>query len=469
MNWMIICSVVFFVAAMLVVGMVVSRKVHDADDFFLGGRKTPAFLVVATLLASEVGGGVMLGSVGYGYAKGWGALWYLAPMAIGLTLYGIIMAKRLKNDGDEKGYVSMFEWLSGRFDNRADIRLIGGIVMLTGFVGSLASQFVAMGTALSSIAHVDKFWGLIIGGVVIIIYASLGGLLSVMWTDLLQAAVFIFGMVVFLPMLLARPEVGGMGNLLGHISTGYPGIFESGTFDWRLGMIITMTVAPFVRQYYYQRMFASKTAKTARNSMFLQAALLVVVAIWTVLVGAGVNMLNPNLENAETAMPWALAEIMPIAVAAIVLGAITACIMSTADTFVNAASLTFVRDVVGTLTKGSIDKKKELKVARWSSFAIGVLALIIALTSASVMSAIQKAWSILGGGLFCPMVVSYFWKKSSHAGVIASMVIGFAATLYCTLFTSINAIFIGLPVSLVVLVIVSLCCPDKKEQKQIEG
>ena len=465
MDWLILGSVIFFVALMLLVGIIVSKKVNDADDFFAGGRKTPEFLIVATLLASEVGGGVMIGSVGYGYSLGWGAIWYLAPMAIGLVLFGLIMGERLKKEGDEKGYLSMFEWLSGRFGNKNDIRLIGGIVMLTGFIGSLASQFKAMGTSLSTIAHIDPVWGLLIGAIIIIIYASLGGLMSVMWTDLLQAAVFIFGMVVFLPMLCSRPEVGGIANLLAYAGSNYPGVMSVSTADWRLGMICTMTVAPFVRQYYYQRMFASKSPKVARNSMLWQALFLVIVAIWTVLVGVGVNMLNNALENPEGAMPWALAEVMPRIIAAIVLGAITACIMSTADTFVNAAALTFVRDIYGIINKingKEISKEKELKVARVSSFVIGCLALVIALFAASVMTVIQKAWAILGGGLFCPMVVSYFWKKSSHRGVVLSMVLGFAATLACTLFAPFNAIFVGLPVGLVALIVGSIAMPDEK-------
>lgn len=456
MNTMALLFLVVFVAIMFGIGIIFAKRNRDSDDYFLGGRDTPLFLIVASLLASEIGGGVMLGSVGYGYSKGWGALWYLAPMAIGLVLFGILMAKRLKADGDNYGYVSMFQWLSGRFDDKKDIRLVGAIVMLTGFVGSLASQFVAMGTALTTILSVDKLWGLFAGGIIVIIYASLGGLLSVMWTDLLQAAVFLFGMLIFLPMLLTKPEVGGMSGLFSHLSRSYPNALTSGTLDWRIGMLVTMMVAPFVRQYYYQRMFASKSQKIARNSMFFQAVLLSLIAVWTVLVGAAVNMLNPGLNNAESAMPWALNELFPPVIAAIVLSAIVACIMSTADTFINAAALTFVKDIYGIAFGKKADKKTELKVARISSFVIGILALIIAASSASVMSAIQKAWSILGGGLFCPMVVSYFWKKSSHMGVLLSMIFGFAATLYATLFTGINAIFIGIPVSLVVLILGSM-------------
>lgn len=465
MDSFILIFVCFFVLLMFLVGALVSKRVHDSDDFFLGGRNLPSFLLIATLLASEVGGGVMLGSVGYGYTKGWGALWYLAPMAIGLALFGLIMSKRLKTDGDQHGYISMFEWLSGRFDNAVDIRLVGAIVMLTGFIGSLASQFIAMGTALSTIIHIDKIWGLVIGGIVVIVYASLGGLLSVVWTDLLQAAVFVFGMLVLLPLLVVQPEVGGIGNLLRFISGNYPDAFHSGTLDWRIGMIITMSVAPFVRQYYYQRMFAARTGKSARVSIFSQAGLLIIIAVWTVLVGSGVNMINPLLDNPEEAMPWVLSHLFHPIVSAIILSAIVACIMSTADTFINAASLTLVRDIIGVAIKRSLDKKKELSLARVSSLLIGFMGLAIALGSSSVMSAIQKAWSILGGGLFCPMVISYFWKKSTHQGVFFSMIVGFFSSLICIMFTNINAIFISLPLSFFALIVFSLIPGMNKNSK----
>lgn len=456
MNYMMLISVIAFIALMMLIGIFVSKKINDADDFFLGGRNVPAFLIVATLLASEVGGGVMLGSVGLAYQFGFGACWYVMPVALGLLLFGLFLAKKLKRDADTYGYVSMFDWLAGRYNNYKPLKAVGGFVMLVGFIGALASQFVAMGTALQSVMGADKTIAIVLGGIAIIIYASMGGLLSVMWTDLLQAGVFIFGMIVLLPMLLAQPEVGGFSGLLANAPANFFDVMNVQTFKWRVTTLITMTIAPFVRQYYYQRMFASKSEKIAQRSIFAQAVLIVIVTLWTCLVGMCVFMINPSLENPESAMPWVLSAVMHPVVAAIVMGAICATVMSTADTFLNAGSLTFVMDILKNVRKEELSQESGLKIARYSSFAVGAIALVIAVMSSSVVSALMNAWAILGGGLFVPMVVSYFYKPSTKEGVMAAMLVGLITTLLFTIVIknfALPAIVCGLIAGLIALVI----------------
>lgn len=462
MNFLVI-SVIGFVLLMFLVGVIVSKKVKDSDDFFLGGRNVPEFLIVATLIASEVGGGIMLGSVGLAYKLGFGAMWYVAPVAVGLMLFGITLSKKIKIESDKNGYISMFDWLTFRFDNYKPLKILGGIVMLTGFIGALASQFVGMGTALTSFTGMNMQTAIVVGGLVIIIYASLGGLLSVMWTDLLQAIVFIFGMVVLLPLLLKQPEVGGFTGIFANAPRGFFDIVNVGTGKWRITMLVTMMIAPFVRQYYYQRMYASKTPKIAQRSIFIQAGLILIITVWSCLVGICVYMINPGLANPETAMPWVVSATLPPVVAALVLGAITACVMSSADTFVNAASLTFVTDIYGSI-KGNQSKEKSLKMARYSSFAIGGLALLIALFSSSVISAILNAWAILGGGLFVPMIVSYLYKPSTKQGVLWSMASGLIVTLLVKLSGErlvVPSIICGIVVSFIALVIVSATTKEK--------
>ena len=459
MNYMMLLSVIGFIALMMIVGVIVSKKINEADDFFLGGRNVPAFLIVATLLASEVGGGVMLGSVGPAYQFGFGACWYVMPVAVGLVLFGLFLEKKLKRDADQHGYVSMFDWLAGRYDDYKPLKAIGGFVMLVGFIGALASQFVAMGTAPQSVMGTDKTMDIILGDIAIVVYASMGGLLSVMWTDLLQAGVFVFGMVVLLPMLLAQPEVGGFAGLFANAPEHFFDVMNVQTPTWRTTTLVTMTIAPFVRQYYYQRMFASKNEKIAQRSVFAQAILIVIVTIWTCLVGMCVFMINPALENPESAMPWVLP-----AVAAIVMGAICATVMSTADTFLNAGSLTFVMDILKNVKTEEMSQEKSLKVARNSSFAIGAVALVIAVMSSSVVSALMNAWAILGGGLFVPMVVSYFYKPSTKEGVMAAMFSGLVTTLLFTIVIkgfAVPAIVCGLIAAFIALVVVSAMTKNK--------
>lgn len=343
MNYMMLVSVIGFIALMMLVGVIVSKKVNDADDFFLGGRNVPAFLIIATLLASEVGGGVMLGVVGLAYQ-------------------------------------------------------------------------------------------------------------------------FVFGMIVLLPMLLAQPEVGGFTGLFTNAPENFFDVMNVQTAKWRMTTLITMMIAPFVRQYYYQRMFASKSEKIAQRSVFAQAILIVIVTIWTCLVGMCVFMINPALENPESAMPWVLSAVMHPVVAAIVMGAICATVMSTADTFLNAGSLTFVMDILKNVRTEEMSQEKSLKIARYSSLAVGAIALVIAIMSSSVVSALMNAWSILGGGLFVPMVVSYFYKPSTKEGVMAAMIAGLLTTLLFTIVIKsfvLPAIVCGLIVAFVTLVVVSAMTKNK--------
>lgn len=177
-----------------------------------------------------------------------------------------------------------------------------------------------------------------------------------------------------------------------------------------------------------------------------------------------VFMINPALENPESAMPWVLSAVMHPAVAAIVMGAICATVMSTADTFLNAGSLTFVMDILKNVKTEEMSQEKSLKVARNSSLAVGVIALVIAVMSSSVVSALMNAWAILGGGLFVPMVVSYFYKPSTKEGVMAAMVAGLVTTLLFTIVIkgfAVPAIVCGLIVAFIALVAVSAMTKNK--------
>lgn len=462
MNFLTI-SAIFFMAVMLFVGVVATKKIKNTDDFFVAGRKTSQLVITSTLIASEIGGGAMIASVGLGYSAGWGGtLWYMAPFGIGAILFALLFAKKVKEEGDKYRYQSMFEWLEGRFGGYIPIRLVGGFIMLVGLFGAMAAQYVAMGTALNIIAGISVNSGAILGGIVLIIYSSLGGLYAVMWTDVLQMFIFIFGMLVLLPVLLVK--AGGIGAIIAATPANYWHFFPYSALS-SLTIGTTMIIAPFVREYYYQRMFASKSFKVARNSTLTQSLALFLCPVWAALVGMSVYKLNPALTKPESALPWAIANTVSPIVGAIVLGAVIAAIMSTADTFLNAGSLTFMRNIYE-IIRPNVKEETKLNLAKIVTVLIGVGSLIVAVFSSSVISAIQRAWSILGGGLFVPIVVSYYWKKSTKEGVLISMIAGLATAFFLLIVkTPVPSIFGGLGASLIGLVIGSIATSGKGKKQ----
>jgi len=218
---------------------------------------------MATLIASEFGGGAMLAASGLGYSSGWGVMWYVGPFAIGALLFAFLLAERLNEEGRKYRCISFVDWLSARHGGEhVGIRLVVGLVMVLGLAGGTAGQIIATGTVLNGIADVPFIVGLSVGGLILIAYATLGGLYSVVWTDLFQFILFVLAMVIILP--LAIIKAGGIDAIEVATPPEYWTLFPKG-MKWHITMLVTMLCAPFVRQYYYQRMFAAKSPKTAKR------------------------------------------------------------------------------------------------------------------------------------------------------------------------------------------------------------
>lgn len=461
MNITLMASALGFIVAMLLVGIYASSKVGSTEDFFVAGRKVPSLFVTMTLIASELGAGAMIAAIGLGYSSGWGNLWYIAPFALGSFAFAVLLAKPLKEDGDKYKLQSMFDWLAVRFDDYIPIRVVGALIMTAGLLGGLAGQCIAMGNAFYTIGGIPMQLGTVIGGGVLVLYSSLGGLYSVIWTDVLQGAILIFGLLVMLPIVIVN--AGGFAAIRASTPPGYWTLFPK-SVQWHLTMLVTMLCAPFVRQYYYQRMFASDSIQTATKGMKIQALALLLAGVWACIVGMAIFTINPNLSNPELAFTWTLKELFSPAISAIVLGALIAAIMSTGDTFLNACTLTLMRDIYQKVFPGVSDEKM-LKYSRNATFLLGALAITIGMFATSVLGALTTAWKILGGGLMVPMFVTYYWKRATKQGTLCSLAVGLAVTLFLTFVkTPVPSIFGGLGASLIALVLGSLLTAPKEQK-----
>ena len=300
------------------------------------------------------------------------------------------------------------------------------------------------------------FWvGMIVGGVALIVYSTLGGLYSVVWTDLFQFFLFVLAMLIVLPITLNI--AGGISSLRSATPARHWELFLK-TFEWRMTMVITMFCAPFVRQYYYQRMFAAKSPSVAKKSLYFQALAMLIVPVWAALMGMAVYKINPGLAKPEMAFPWVVSEYFPKIITVIMIGGLLAAIMSSADTILNAASLTFTRDIWTKLyKKDNVTLKEELKIGRISTIVIGIFGILVGMYAKGVLNALLLAWKILAGGLAVPIIMGYFWSKSTANGVLSSIIVGLLSTLIAEIAkSSIPSVFVGLACSFVTLLMIGM-------------
>ncbi len=123
-----------YVLFLIWLGWFVSRNQKSGEDFLLGGRGLPLFLVLGTTVATMVGTGSNMGAVGFGYSNGWAGALYGIGGAIGILLLALwfapvrklnfmTMSEELayyvgsKPHREERGwsaYLYRFYWLVGR-------------------------------------------------------------------------------------------------------------------------------------------------------------------------------------------------------------------------------------------------------------------------------------------------------------------------------------------------------------------
>jgi len=209
-----------------------------------------------------------------------------------------------------------------------------------------------------------------------------------------------------------------------------------------------------------------KEVKTARTTAI----------IWTILAYAGIFGIGITgltiygagyFDDVELLMPTMISDFMPPAIAGILLAGILAALMSTADSQLIVLTGTITNDIVNKGLGIKLTEAKRVMLARIVIVIAGAIAFILALTTEDlVYMLVSWAWAGVGCTFSAVIILTFFWKKYSGAGVIATIVTGFISTvIWMTtpleeIITSRAATFF---IAGIVGIIVSLLVPDEEE------
>jgi cation/acetate symporter len=169
---------------------------------------------------------------------------------------------------------------------------------------------------------------------------------------------------------------------------------------------------------------------------------------------------------------------LPYVISGLVAAGGMAAAMSTADGLLLAIANALSHDLYYKIIDPSAETKTRLIVARVLLIAIGAAAAIIAsLQLTGILGAVAWAFCFAASGLFFPLVLGIWWKRANREGAIAGMLCGFvagSAYLYYVYnggtpwfeIDHLRFAMIGMPVSLVAMVVVSLMTPEPDAETQ---
>ncbi len=174
---------------------------------------------------------------------------------------------------------------------------------------------------------------------------------------------------------------------------------------------------------------------------------------------------------------------LPYVISGLVAAGGLAAAMSTADGLLLAIANALSHDLYYKIIDPKADTKTRLIVARVLLVLIGAAgAFVASLKLTSILGAVAWAFCFANSGLFFPLILGVWWKRANRAGAIAGMVGGFGAGawyLYMVQFAGmapwlgIDGLrfgMIGMPVSLILMIVVSLMTeePDAETQKMVD-
>ena len=271
-NWPGLGIVFFFYLLIFGVGIWSGRKGEDtsSDSFLLAGRKLPLWIAMLTMAATWLGGGYINGTAEA--ASESGLVWVQAPWGYGLSLIigGIFFAKKMRR----YQFRTMLDPLAQRFGEKST-----GLFFIPAVLGDtfwIAAILTALGTTFSVIIGLDTQTSIIVSAVIAILYTTMGGLWSVVYTDIVQLALIIVGLLLVLPFILTG--AGGMDALwtayeakFGSSASLIPDKAAMGDYFWNwLDFALLLVFGGIPWQVYFQRVLASRDENTAMWLLSLQ-------------------------------------------------------------------------------------------------------------------------------------------------------------------------------------------------------
>lgn len=425
---MILFIVILYMALMLFVGWWCSKKyIKGMTDFLLAGRNLGVWMCAATLAATHFGGGTVMGGSEYGFNYGLSGVWYGLSCGIGIILLAFTTAGKFR----ELALYTVPDYLEQRYGGKT-IRVLGAILSLVALIGILAAMVLSARSALG-ILGITGNTGAIIATLVFIIYTATGGLWAATITDSVQLILATIG--VILASIVVITKAGGISELNSiliqkGVESHYFSMGGMGTTSIMWLMLPTVMYT-LIGQDFYQRLFAAKDAKVARNASIIGGIIMVVVSFFPTIIGMGARAFS-DLESGNMAFPWVVQNLMNPVLGGIILAAILSAIMSTADSLLTAATSHIVNDFwIKTFEfDEEKDEKKLLAISRNLTFIIGIIALIIALISPGIIDALIYSYTMYSAGVFVPVIGGVLWKSGTRAGALASLIGGSVIALW---------------------------------------
>jgi solute:Na+ symporter, SSS family len=488
-------AIVVYLLALVGVGVWKSRSVRSSADFMVAGRRLAWPVLVGTLLATWIGNGSLFGGAGLGYRNGLAGAWSSAGAWIGIVLVWFI-AQRVRRFGK----VTVPDIFEARYGSRAAV--LASLITIVAYLTIVSYQFRGGGRVLSIVTDglISVEAGIVITAVFAVTYTVLAGMISVVYTDVVNGIVMIAGVLAALLFMLNA--VGGLGEVIAVAEAAGKWSLFGNWADERS----TVASGPIIAFSFfvptmlllmgdanmYQRIFSAKDGGSARKAvlfwvfgvMLLETSIYMLGLTGSVaatqgmipeLFGGGPADTTANLS--ENVIPVLATQAVPLVLGMLLVATMMAIIVSTADSFLLVPATNLTRDVYQRHIAPAAPERRIVLISRAMVLLLGVVAYMLVDQFPTILAAAYTAYLIYGAAITPGLLAAFLWKRATAPAAVASIAAGGGATLLWTFYLSRQPYFGGwhpmlqevtypaVTLSVLALVGVSLLTPPPSAQQ----
>ena len=446
LDWAIVGM--FFIILLSIGYLASFRAGKNTTNFFLSGRNMPWWLLgvsmVATTFSADTPNLVTDMVRTGGVASNW--QWWAFLLTGMLTVF--VYAKLW----NRSQVLTDLEFYELRYSGKMAAFLRGFRAVYLGFffnVMIIASVSLAFIKIAAVMLGLQPAMALIIAAVIVVFYSGLGGLKSILWTDLFQFSFAMIGAVIAAVYVVNSAEVGGLSNLLSHPNVSdklslVPSISQPELF-------ISIFLIPIAVQwwsvwypgaepggggYVAQRMLAAKNESHAVGATLLFNFFHYALRPWPwILVGLASLIVFPDIASMaeqypdvpaqymqnDFAYPAMLREFLPAGLLGLVVASLIAAYMSTTASQLNWGSSYLVNDFYGRFYKPEATEKERVRFGRISTVSLMFFSVLLALVLQNALQAFQYILMI-GAGTGLIYILRWFWWRINAYSEISAMI-----------------------------------------------
>ena len=415
--------VIAFLGITLIAGLVVSKGMNSLKKYALGDKKYGAAALTFTFVATFIGAATTTGGVANIFQDG--LIYTLVHIAsiIAFLFFAFGISHKMHHFRDCISVGSIMNKLYGK-----NTRIISSSISIITSLLIISAQILALSFVCELLPGINKNMAVTISGFIVVLYSVRGGIKSVAFTDFIQFAVLVLVIPLLAFTVLAKTD--GVIELFKQVPVEKLQFTNHSKFNYYLVIALVWELfnGTLISPPAVQRMLMAQNTKDLRNMFLASLVILLIYIIFISLIGFSGVVLHPTI-NPNNLFPTFIQYNLPPIMQGIVVAGLFAVIMSSADSFLNSVGILMIHDIIQPIQgekkepistseeeKNQLKNKKDqqdVKMARYTTFFIGVLSITIALFAQDIVHLVMYSAAIANATITFPLLSGIMGLKST--------------------------------------------------------